>query len=97
MARQIGNQIQVLNQLHRAQNNAWEEALYAHDFDPKLAERRASELASTQAELAKLQFSVMTQIRQILTPEQALRFRELLDEERKRQNDAPPLVQPTPR
>ena len=97
LTRQIGNQIQTLNQLHRAQNNAWEEALYARDFDSKQAERRATELADTQMELAKLQFGVLAQIRQILTPEQALRFRDLLIEERQRQNNILPTISPTPR
>ena len=95
LARQTGNQVQVLNQLQRAQSNAWEEALYANDFDPKVTERRAADLANTQMELNKLQFSVMAQIRQILTPEQALRFRELLEEERKPQNGGPPDDSPT--
>jgi Spy/CpxP family protein refolding chaperone len=93
LTRQIGNQIQVLNRLHRAQNDALEEAIYAQNFDPKLVEQRAADVANTQAELVKAQARIMGQIRQILTPEQAMRFRELLDEERKRLNDGPPQAQ----
>jgi Spy/CpxP family protein refolding chaperone len=93
---QIGKQIVVARGLQRAHNIALDEALYAHNFDPKLVEQRAAELANAQAELIKAQARVMSQIRQILTPEQAARFRELLDEERRRLNQVPPQDQSPP-
>jgi len=94
LTRQTGNQIQVLTRLQKAQNDALEEAMYAQHFDLKLVEQRAADVANTQAELVKAQARVMAQIRQILTPEQALRFREFLNEERNRLNQQPPLLPP---
>lgn len=97
LTRQTGKQIQVLNRLQRAQNEALEEALYSQNFDLKLVEQRAADVANTQGELVKAQARVMAQIRQILRPEQAMRFREFLNEERNRLNQQPPpLPPPTP-
>jgi hypothetical protein len=89
LTRQFGDQIPVLNRLHQAQNAALDEALYRPNFDPKLVEQRAAEVAATQAELIKAQARVLSQIRQILTPEQTVRFRELLILERNRPLDEP--------
>lgn len=92
---QTGNEIQVLRGLYRAQNIAYDEALFSRNFDPKVVEQRAAAFADAQAELIKVQARVMVQIRQILTPDQGARLRDLLIEERERQNQQPPLL-PTP-
>jgi Spy/CpxP family protein refolding chaperone len=84
LSRRVGNQIPVLNRLRRAQSDALDEAIYSANFDPKVVELRAADLAATQAEITKLQARVMTEIRQILTSQQATRFRELLIKERDR-------------
>src|SRR5262249_19858345 len=81
LSRRVGNQIPVLNRLRKAQSDALEEAIYSANFDPKVVELRAADLAATQSEITKLQARVMTEIRQILTPEQATRVRELLIKE----------------
>jgi|GEM_PF-1883477 len=96
LTRQAGNQIPILNQLHRAQFEALNEAIYGQNFDPKLVEQRAAELAATQAELTKLKARVQAQIRQILTPEQSLKFRELLEQELNRPVEAQPQSQAPP-
>jgi Spy/CpxP family protein refolding chaperone len=84
LSRRVGNQIPVLNRLRRAQSDALDEAIYSANFDPKVVELRAADLAATQAEITKLQARVMTELRQILTQQQAQRFRELLIKERDR-------------
>jgi Spy/CpxP family protein refolding chaperone len=89
-ARLTGNQLPVLNRLRRAQNEALEEAIHGTNFDPKVVEQRAADLAATQAEIIKVQARVMSQIRQVLTQEQAQRFRELLDDERRRAIEGQP-------
>ena len=91
----------ALNRLRKAQSELLDEALYGETFDPAVIDQRASDLAATQAEIIKLQAKVMTQIRKILTPQQGLKFRTLLTQERdraledQRQQNAP--VQPPPR
>lgn len=92
----VGNQIPVLQRLRKAQNDALDEAIYSMNFDPKVVEQRAADLAATQAELTKLLARVMGEIRQILTPEQAVRFRELLIQERDRPAAPPPTDQTRP-
>lgn len=82
LSRRAGNQVPALNRLRRAQSELLDEALYGENFDPQLVEKRANDLASTQAELIKLQARLMSSIRQILTPEQSAKFRELLTRER---------------
>jgi Spy/CpxP family protein refolding chaperone len=99
LAKRSGNQMPALNRLRRAQSELLDEALYGETFDPALIDQRASDLASTQAEIIKLQARVMAQIRKILTPEQGVKFRTLLTQERDRAIDnlqtAP--IQPGPR
>jgi Spy/CpxP family protein refolding chaperone len=101
LAKRSGNQMPALNRLRKAQSELLDEALYGETFDPAVIDQRASDLAATQAEIIKLQAKVMTQIRKILTPQQGLKFRTLLTQERdraledQRQQNAP--VQPPPR
>lgn len=96
LGRRTGNQIPVLTRLRRAQNDALDEAIYSSNFDLKVVEQRAADLAATQAELTKLQARVMAEIRQILTSEQAIKFRELLIQERDRLANPPPSDQARP-
>ena len=84
LAQRSGTQGPALNRLRRAQSELLDEALYGENFDPSLIDQRASDLAATQAEIIKLQARVMAQIRKILTPEQGLKFRTLLTQERDR-------------
>jgi len=83
LRRETGNRLGVLNRLRQVQNEALEEALYGSEFDPKVVEQKAADLAATTTEIIKLQSRILSQIRQIMTPEQALKFRELLDEFRR--------------
>jgi len=89
-ATRSGNQMPALHRLRKAQSELLDEALYGDTFDPKLVEQRASDLATTQAEIIRLQARMMTQIRQVLTPEQSAKFRNLLSRERSRQEQPPP-------
>ena len=89
-ATRSGNQMPALHRLRKAQSELLDDALYGEAFDPKLVEQRANDLATTQAEIIKLQARMMTQIRQVLTPEQSAKFRDLLSRERSRQEQPPP-------
>ncbi|MEP7272864.1 MAG: Spy/CpxP family protein refolding chaperone [Acidobacteriota bacterium] len=96
LAKRSGNQMPALNRLRKAQSELLDEALYGEAFEPATIEQRASDLAATQAEIIKLQARVMTQIRQILKPEQGQKFRNLLMRERdgQRQDNDPALQSP---
>lgn len=87
LAKRSGNQMPALNRLRRAQSELLDEALYGETFDPALIDQRASDLAGTQAEIIKLQARLMAQIRKILSPEQGVKFRTLLTQERDRAFD----------
>jgi len=90
-ATKSGKEMPALHRLRKAQSELLDEALYGEAFDPKLVEQRASDLAATQAEIIKLQARLMTQIRQVLTPDQSVKFRSLLSRERSlQQEQAPP-------
>ena len=82
LAKRAGNQVPALNRLRKAQSELLDEALYGESFDPAVIDKRASDLAGTQAEIIKIQARLMTQIRQILNPEQSSKFRTLLMRER---------------
>ena len=82
LSRKSGNQMPMLNRLRKAQSDLLDEALYGEKFDPTTIEKRAADLAGTQSEIIKHQARIMSDIRQILTPEQSARFRELLTKER---------------
>lgn len=84
LARRSGDQVPALNRLRKAQSELLDEALYGETFEPALIEKRASDLAATQGEIIKLQARLMSQIRQILRPEQGVKFRDLLTRERER-------------
>jgi Spy/CpxP family protein refolding chaperone len=89
-ATRSGNQMPALHRLRKAQSELLDEALYGENFDAKLVDQRANDLAGTQAEIIKLQARMMTQIRQVLTPDQSVKFRDLLSRERSRQEQPPP-------
>lgn len=84
LSRRYGNQLPVLTRLLRAQNEALDEAIYGVNFDPQNVERRAADVAATQAEIVKTRTRIMSELRQTMTAEQAARFRTLLEQERLR-------------
>lgn len=84
LRRDTGRRLDVLNRLRRAQNEALDESLYGTNFNSQEVEKRAADLAATSAEIIKLQATIISGIRQIMTPEQSARFRELLQEELRR-------------
>lgn len=86
LRRETGNRLMILNKKHQLQNEELDEALYGANFDPQTVEQKAADLGATTTEMIRLQARILAQIRQIMTPEQALRFRELLQEELRRPN-----------
>jgi Spy/CpxP family protein refolding chaperone len=72
--------------LRQARNNL-DAAIYANNADPALVETRLREFQNAQAEVAGIRTMTEFAIRQILTPEQLVKFRELRERfEQFRQN-----------
>jgi Spy/CpxP family protein refolding chaperone len=84
LRRETGNRLALLTRKRQIQNEELEEALYGSEFDPQVVEQKANDLAATTTEMIRLQSKILSQIRQIMTPEQAFKFRELLQEELRR-------------
>ena len=84
LRRETGNRLLLLNRKRQIQNEELDEVMYGASFDPKMVEQKANDLAATTTEIIRLQSSILSQIRQIMTPEQALKFRELMQEELRR-------------
>jgi Spy/CpxP family protein refolding chaperone len=61
----------------REANRAMDVAIYADTVDESAFQARLKELQAAQAEVARLRFTSELQIRQILTPDQLARFRDL--------------------
>lgn len=81
LRRETGNRLLLLNRKRQIQNEELDEVMYGAGFDPKVVEQKANDLAATTTEIIRLQSSILSQIRQIMTTEQALKFRELMQEE----------------
>jgi Spy/CpxP family protein refolding chaperone len=81
LRQEVGGRLIVLSRLWKAQSDALEEALLGTDYDPKIIEKKVSELTETEAERTRLQYRILSHIRETLTPEQAAKFREMLREE----------------
>lgn len=84
LRQEIGNRVIVLSRLWKAQSDALEEALLGTDYDPKIVEKKVHELTETEAERTKLQYRILSRIREILTPDQAAKFRDMMREETQR-------------
>jgi Spy/CpxP family protein refolding chaperone len=65
------------NQRQRQARRALDEAIYADAPNQALVEQRTREFTEAQTEAVKLRAQVEFRIRQVLTPEQLVRFREL--------------------
>lgn len=88
-------QIRAANQRQREARRALDAAIYAENPSREEVERLTRELSQAQAEMLKLRTGVEFRIRQILTPEQLARFRELrqnalIQVMRKRNKQPPP-------
>ncbi len=75
-------QARSLLELERAQTKVYDDALYSNEFDAKLIEKRATDLAETRGEIIKTQARLFIEVRKILTPEQFAKLRQLVEEER---------------
>lgn len=61
----------------RTARRALDAAIYADSVDQALIDERLRELNTAQTEASKLKVTIELRIRQVLTPEQLVRFREL--------------------
>ena len=75
-------QIRSLLDLERAQAKVYDDVLYSNEFEAKLIEKRAADLAETRGEIIKTQARLFIEVRKILTPEQFSKLRQLVEEER---------------
>jgi Spy/CpxP family protein refolding chaperone len=89
LRQEVGVRLIVLSRLWKAQSDALEEALLGTDYDPKIVEKKIAELTETEAERTRLQYRILSHIRETLTPEQAAKFREMMREETQRSFNLP--------
>jgi Spy/CpxP family protein refolding chaperone len=89
LRQEVGGRLIVLSRLWKAQSDSLEEALLGTDYDPKIIEKKVSELTETEAERTRLQYRILSHIRETLTPEQAAKFREMMREETQRSFNQP--------
>lgn len=82
--RKYNLEIQRLLRLVKAKQDVFDDAMNAAEFNPDDIERKADDLAKTQGELLRTQTRQMIEIRKILTPEQFVKFHDLLQEERRK-------------
>ncbi len=80
LRQRVGNQLVILRQQHIILENQLEEALYGEAFDPKRVEELSAQAGGKQAEIIKMQASIESQMRQVLTPDQFYVFRFLVGE-----------------
>lgn len=89
LRQEVGGRLVVLSRLWKAQSDALEEALLGTDYNPKVIEKKVTELTETEAERTRLQYRILSRIREILTPDQAAKFREMMREETQRPFNQP--------
>ncbi len=82
--RKYMNELPRIFKLLKAKQDVFDDAMNAAEFNPEDIERKAEDLAKTQGDLLKAQTRQMIEIRKILTPEQFVRFHQLLEEERRK-------------
>jgi Spy/CpxP family protein refolding chaperone len=78
--------MQTLMAMERAHTMAYDEALFDPGMDQKEIEKRTTQLAEVRHDSLKAQARFFLDMRQILTPEQFTKLRQLMEEERERRN-----------
>ncbi len=76
----VGRQLLILRQQHTFLENQLEDAIYGETFDPKRVEEFSVLVGGKQTEITKMQASVESDFRQILTADQFYVFRFLVGE-----------------
>jgi hypothetical protein len=76
----VGLQLRSLRLQYAQLDNQLEEAIYGEAFDPKRVEELSAQSGQKLAAIARLQASIETEFRQILTPDQHFVFRHLIGE-----------------
>ncbi len=74
-------QLEPLRQQVEERRDALREAIYGESLDPGLVEQRLREFLEKQGALVRLETQLEIEFRQILTPEQRAKFREIQSEE----------------
>lgn len=74
--------MRTLLDLERAQTRVYDEALFDPAVDAKEIEKRTTQLAEARADMLKAQAQFFLDLRQVLTPEQITKLRQLMEEER---------------
>jgi LAS superfamily LD-carboxypeptidase LdcB len=76
--------MQTFIAMERVHTKAYDEALFDPDLDQKEIEKRTAQLAEVRADLLNAQARFFIELRQVLTPEQFAKLRQLMEEERDR-------------
>jgi Spy/CpxP family protein refolding chaperone len=79
--RQLAPQSEKLRLELQDRRDALRQATYGETLDQNLVEQRIREFLETQAELIKIETRIEIAFRQVLTPEQLAKFREIQNEE----------------
>jgi Spy/CpxP family protein refolding chaperone len=79
--RRLAPQLEKLRLELQDRRDALRQATYGETLDQNLVEQRIREFLQTQAELIKMETRIEVAFRQLLTPEQLAKFREIQNEE----------------
>jgi len=79
--RRYAPQMKKLQEEVQDSRDALRQATYSESLDQKLIEQRIREFLEKQGQLIRLETQLEVEFRQVLTPEQLARFREIQDQE----------------
>ncbi len=74
--------MRTMMEMERAHTKAYDEALFDPLLDQKEIEKRTAQLAEIRTDLLSAQARFFIELRQILTPEQFTKLRQMMEEER---------------
>ncbi len=74
--------MRTMMEMERAHTKAYDEALFDPLLDQKEIEKRTAQLAEIRTDLLNAQARFFIELRQILTPEQFTKLRQMMEEER---------------
>ncbi|MFN0121743.1 MAG: Spy/CpxP family protein refolding chaperone [Blastocatellia bacterium] len=81
LRRETGEELITLNRARDLQTRRLDQALYREEFSQAEVDKREKELIEVAVEQIQLQTRIVSRMRQILTPEQGRRFRDLMQQE----------------
>lgn len=76
--------MQNLLALERSHTKAYDDALFDPNLDQKEIEKRVSQLAEVRTDMLTAQAKFFIELRQVLTPEQFMKLRQIMEDERQK-------------